>query len=237
MALVGTIVVAVALLIGLGNGLRRGTIKESIALVGVLLGALLVSLWAERWGIIVAQRTGWKSGTSEWLAALVLLWVSTLFTGYGGAALLPGRAIRLTPAMRAGGALLGLLNWCILVALSLRYTQMMLYRETETPKPTWIRDAVASRFLLDRFDLLLLSLAGGVAVVALVTILVRLLRGLNAAPTKPPTPTVPTRPTTGATAATTSPSSPIFRDSTAQSTPPGMERSFIEKPRPPSGGG
>src|SRR3712207_5996421 len=110
MALAGTIVVGLSLIIGLLNGLRRGAMKEGIALIGILFGALLVTLWAERWGIVLARRTRWQPGTGQWIAATSVLWGTALFSGYGSGVLLPQRAIRPRRAMRAGGALLGLLN-------------------------------------------------------------------------------------------------------------------------------
>lgn len=232
MALAGTIVVGLVLLIAALNGFRRGTIKEGMALVGILLGTLLVMLWGERWGVTVARRTGWQPGTGQWIAAMGLLWVTALLSGYGSGVLLPRRKGRLPTALRGGGALLGLLNGVLLAGFSLRFTQRLLYAETpQALKQTWIRTGVASRFLLDQLDLLVLGLAWGVAVVSLVATLVQLVRRLLA-----PRPSAPA--TTSAPAAAKPAEAPLFGGGTTTPSPiaPGMERSFIEKPKSSGGG-
>lgn len=228
MVWVGTIVIGLALLLGALNGLRRGAIKEGMALIGVLLGALLVSSWAERWGLLVARRTSWQPGTGHWLAAIGLLWGTALLAGYGSGVLLPRRDVRLPVALRATGALLGLLNGGLLAAFTLRYTQSWFYGETAALQRTsWIRNDVVSRFILDRFDLILLGLAWTIAAASLIVTLVRLVGGLmtssRSVPAAPATSSAPARPT-----AATPPSS-----STTAQRPlaPGMEPSFIEKPR------
>ena len=235
MALVGTILVALALLVGALNGMRRGATREAVALIGVLLGALLVNLWVERWGVVVAQRTRWQPGTGQWIAAMGLLWSTSLLAGYGSGSLLPRRTGRLAGSQRAIGALLGLVNWGLLAGLALRYTQTLLYGETPgAQKPTtWIRASVASRFLLERFDLILLAFAWGVAVIALVVTLVQLVRRLLA-PRPPAKPASTNKPAASRPLA----EGAILGDTTVArpaQTPPGMQPSFIEKPRSPSG--
>ena len=233
MALAGTIVVGLVLLIAALNGFRRGALKEAVALIGILLGTLLVMLWGERWGVMVARRTGWQPGTGQWIAAMGLLWGTALLSGYGSGVLLPRRKDRMPPALRGGGALLGLLNGALLAGFSLRFTQQFLYAETpQALKATWIRAGAASRFLIDRLDLLVLGLAWGVAVVSLVATLVRLVRRLltpqQGAPAAAPASTAP-KPAAPA---------PLFGGGTTTQSPiaPGMERSFIEKPKSTGGG-
>ncbi len=238
MALAGTILVAVALLLGALNGFRRAAVKEGMALVGVLLGALLVSLWIERLGLDLARRTRWQPGTGRWLAAMATLWVTALLAGYGSGSLLPGRAVRMSSMLRAGGAVLGLLNAGLLLGLSLRYTQTYLYDETAEQKATWIRSAVASRFLLDRFDMIVLGVAWSIAAVSLIVTLVRLVRRLFAAPQPAVTPASPPKPD-AATASGTAPNRPLHPWNGPSAPPagaPGMERSFLEKPKTPTGG-
>src|SRR3712207_6115444 len=64
----------VVLLLGALNGARRAAVKEGMALVGVLLGALLVSLWMDRWGLVLAGRARWQPATGQWIAAIGTLW-------------------------------------------------------------------------------------------------------------------------------------------------------------------
>lgn len=237
MALAGTILVAVALLLGALNGFRRAAVQEGMALVGVLLGALLVTLWIERLGLDLARRTRWQPGTGRWLAAMGTLWVTALLAGYASGALLPRRAVRMSSALRAAGAVLGLLNAGLLLGLSLRYTQSYLYGEAAEQKATWIRSAVASRFLLDRFDLIVLGVAWSIAAVSLISTLVRLIRRLFAAPRPAVTPVAPAKPNTS-TAPDLVPNRPLhpWTGPSAPAPAPGMERSFLEKPKTPTGG-
>ena len=238
MALAGTIVVGVALLLGALNGLRRAAVKEGMALVGVLLGALLVSLWTDRWGLALASRFRWQPVTGQWIAARGTLWGTALLAGYGSGSLLPRRAVRMSSSLRGGGAVLGLLNAGLLLGLTLRYMQTLLYGETATgPKATWIRAAVASRFLLERFDLIVLGVAWSIAALSLIVTLVQLVRRLFARP-QPATTPAPTNPSAVSNPKPV-PATPIYPGGTATSsatTAPGMERSFIDKPRTPSGG-
>jgi hypothetical protein len=232
MALAGSIVVGLVLLIGTLNGLRRGALKEGMALIGILLGVLLITLWAERWGIVLSRRLGWLPIIGQWIAAMALLWGTALLSGYGSGTLLPWRPARIPALQRGIGALLGLLNGGLLAGFTIRYTQQFYYGETVLARQqTWIRDSVASRFLLDRLDLLLLGLAWTVAVASLIVSLVQLVRRLWAHQAATPivaTP-APTRPAAD--------SLPAGSGTTAKSsTPPGMERSFLEKPRTPGGG-
>jgi hypothetical protein len=232
MALAGSIVVGLALLIGALNGLRRGALKEGMALIGILLGVLLVAPWSGPWGIVLTRRIGWPPITGQWIAALGLLWGTALLSGYGSGALLPWRQTRIPALQRGIGALLGLLNGGLLAGFTLRYTQLYYYGEaTLGHRPTWIRDSVASNFLLDRLDLLLLGLAWTVAVASLIVSLVQLVRRLRAhqATSSVPAPSAPATPAADSLSAGSG-------TTVKSSTPPGMERSFLEKPRTPGGG-
>ena len=243
MTLLGTIVVVVAVVIGLGNGLRRGMLKEAMALVGVLLGIVLVTLWADPWGTALAQRTGWKTGTGQWVVSLGILWATALLTGYGSAALIPQITTRLTPLMRVGGAVVGLINWVLLVGWSLVATQTLFYYEnSETHKATWIRSSPVSAFLLDRLSLIILGIAWTIAVLSLLTMLLRLSRSFLASPKRGSTSTASTSSTarpansSASTASSTSaiPAMTTMRDPSPKPAP-GMERSFLDKPQNPSG--
>ncbi|HSH82782.1 MAG TPA: hypothetical protein VLA19_29980, partial [Herpetosiphonaceae bacterium] len=182
-------------------------------------------------------RTRWQPGTGRWLAAMGTLWVTALLAGYASGALLPRRAVRMSSALRAAGAVLGLLNAGLLLGLSLRYTQSYLYGEAAEQKATWIRSAVASRFLLDRFDLIVLGVAWSIAAVSLISTLVRLIRRLFAAPRPAVTPVAPAKPNTS-TAPDLVPNRPLhpWTGPSAPAPAPGMERSFLEKPKTPTGG-
>src|SRR5688500_15188432 len=125
MALAGSIIIGIVLLLGLLNGLRRGAIKEGILLIAVLLGGLLVTLWSQRGGDAIARRMSWQPGTGQWIAAMGLLWGAALGTGYAPASLLPLRPGKMILPLRVAGAMLGLLNAGLSIAFSLRYTQTM----------------------------------------------------------------------------------------------------------------
>jgi hypothetical protein len=218
------------------NGLRRGAIKEGILLIAVLLGALLVTLWGERGGVAIARRMSWQPGTGQWLAAMGLLWGAVLGTGYAPGALLRARQGKMPLPMRVIGAVLGLLTAGLLLALSLRYTQVLLYGDAAGRKATWIRSAVATRFLLERFDVMLLGLVWGIAMVSLVVIVGQLIMRLispnrDVAParqrTAPMKPVVEPQPSI----LDSIPSSP----GSSAPVPPGMERSFIDRSRSTSG--
>ena len=233
MTLLGTIVVGIALLLGALNGLRRGATKEVMALVGVLLGALLTTMWAARWGVVITQRTGWEQTTGQWLGSMVLLWVTALFSGYSSASLLPRSAARLSTLQRIAGAVLGLINASLLVGLSLRFTQTLIYGEAGNDiEMTWIRTGIASQFLLDRFDILVLGAAWTFAVISLIVMLFKLIQKFFAASRQvPPAPAKPVgtpKPTgEGAVIRDTPPAQPTHSSTTAA---PGMERSFLDKP-------
>jgi hypothetical protein len=226
MTLVGSVVVGIALLVGVLVGARRGATKEVMALVGVLLGALLVTTWASRWGVAIATRTGWQRTTGEWIGAMMLLWGTALFAGYGSAALLPRTAARMSSAQRIAGAALGLVSATLLTGLTLRLTQTLFYGEVGNDRQmTWIRQAVVSRFLLERFDLLVLGATWTFAVVALVVSLVRLLRMFFVAAKPAPAPAA--KPTPATPSASVTPAQPT---QPTPAIPPGMERSFLDKP-------
>jgi hypothetical protein len=134
----------------------------------------------------------------------------------------------MTATIRGIGALLGLLNAMLLAGFTLRFTQTFFYGETaQSRRPSWIRAGVASNVLLDQLDLILLGLAWTLAVISLIVTLVNLIRKLLApresAPALGP---VPAKPAAN--------SNVLIGSSTASSsTPPGMERSFLDKPRSP----
>ena len=252
MALVGTIIVGLALAIGALNGARRGALKEGMALIGVLLGALLVTFWAERWGVTLSRATNWRPELGQWAATLAVLWGTALFSGYGSAALLPRRPGGMPWTLRAGGALLGLVNGGLLTGFTLLYTQRHFYGANAAARGTsWVEMAVASRFMIERLDLIVLGVAWTFAVVSLVVTLIRLVRSLIAPqPASAPAPSArasssqPLPPDSTArppSAQGTSPAADASRsrDATAtQSTtrPPGMEPSFLDNPRTPTGG-
>ena len=233
MALAGTIFTGIVLVLGLLNGLRRGVLKEGMVLPAVLLGVVLVTLWSERGGAVVARGMSWQPGTGQWLAAMSLLWGSTLGAGYASGALLPRRSGKISVPLRAAGGVLGVLNAGLLLAWSLRYTQHMFYGDVAGRKLTWIRLSVATHFLLEHLDVLMLGLAWSVAVVSLVVIVSQLMmrlispaRGVGRLPTQ----------------AEAAPARPILdpqstaREPAPAPIPPGMERSFIEKSRTSTGG-
>lgn len=229
MALAGTIIFGIVLLLGLLNGLRRGAIKEGILLIAVLLGALLVTLWSQRGGDVIARRMSWQPGTGQWLAAMGLLWGVVLGTGYAPASLLPQRPGKMLLPLRVAGAALGFLNAGLLIAFSLLYTQTMFYDDAAPRETLWLRTGAISRFLLEQFDLLLLGLAWSIAVISLVAILGRLIIRLIS-PSRA-TPPAPARPAPAKPSLAPQPASPIIRDTVPTPVAPGMERSFIEKPR------
>lgn len=234
MALVGSILVGVALLIGALNGFRRGGLREGMATIGVLLAVLLALLWQDRWGPTIARRTGWQPGAGAWIVAMALIWSTALLAGYGSGGLLPRRSGKVGPGLRAAGGLLGLLNATLLLGFTLRFTQMFLYAETaQAHKATWIRAAVGSRYLLDYLDLLLLGLGWTLAVVSLVATLMRLIRKLMA----PRVAVAPAATTKPAQSSPTTQASPYIGAATVPPAAPGMERSFLDKPRTPGSSG
>ena len=233
MTLLGTVVVGIALLIGALNGLRRGATKEVMALVGVLLGALLTTMWADRWGVVITQRTGWEQTTGEWIGSMVLLWVTALFSGYSSASLLPRPAVRLSTLQRIAGAVLGLINASLLVGLSLRFTQALIYGEVGNDvEMTWIRTGIASRFLLDHFDILVLGAAWTFAVISLIVMLFKLIQKFFAvsrqAPAAPAKPAGTPKPTGDGAVIRDTPLAQPTQPATTVA--PGKERSFLDKP-------
>ncbi len=181
-------IVGILLILGFVNGLRRGLIREGIALIGILLGALLVEIWAPVWSRMLARHISLSLVTIQWLLALLVLLATALLAGYGGGLLLrPGI---LHTKERIAGALLGLLNLGLLLAFSLRYIQRWFFREApgRSPVMSWIRQDALSRFLLDWTGVVLLSLALALAFAAVIAALVRLILLLRRPPVVTPAP-------------------------------------------------
>ncbi len=174
MTLVGSILIGLVLLVGFGNGLRRGGIKEGTALIGVLLGALLVEFWAEPWGRTLSERSGLRINNAELLLSLVLLIGTALFCGYGTGLFFKRRTLK--AGERVGGGLLGLLNMGLLVSFTLRYTQLLYFNETDPTQPvqSWIRAGIVSRFMFAWLGYVLLGAALALGVFSLITATLRL---------------------------------------------------------------
>lgn len=172
--LVPTIIVGALLIAGFFNGMRRGSLKEGTALVGVLLGALLVEYWAERWGIVLNQRSGINVNQAKFLSSVVLLIGTALFSGYGSGLLLRRGAIK--GGERLGGGFLGLLNMGLLVSFTLRNIQRYYYQELVATEPieTWVRANVLTRWMLNWVGYVLLGAAFALGLIAIITSTVRI---------------------------------------------------------------
>ncbi len=230
------ILIAILLIFGPLNGLRRGAIREGTALIGILLGALLAQGWASSWaqrlgGVAVAAK---GHSLSEKVLTLGLLLGVALLSGYGSGVLLPRRAEKMPMTQRLGGGVLGFINIGLLCGFALLFIQHLWYDPftlpaTVTPDvgTSWIQRTPLTRFLLDRLGLLLLGVAVAFAFASLLIGLVRLMSVLRRpapVPQKQPTGplplgasgTPPPRP------GTLGPPSPVF---TTTPTPPGMTSS------------
>lgn len=173
-SLVSTLVIGALLLLGFFNGLRRGSIKEGAALIGILLGALLVEFWVERWGQTLHTRSGLKIENARWLVGLGLLFGTALFGGYGSGLLI--RRGSLKSVERMVGALLGLVNSSLLISFALRYTQQFYFMERDTGEiaESWIRSSPISQRLVTWIDLALVGAAVTIAVASLLIGTIRL---------------------------------------------------------------
>lgn len=224
--------IAIGLLLGFGffNGLRRGGIREGAALIGVLLGALLVEFWAERWGQQLSQRSGLKIENARWLVGLGLLLGTALLSGYGSGLLIRRHTIK--NGERLGGALLGLLNFALLTAFSLRYTQSFLYNEFDPTQPveSWIRSGLVSERMLAWIDVVLAGAALTLAVIAILTLALRLGR-LVTQPRPAPKPSRPAQPQ-GDARPKPQPTQPAPAGPApdAKPKPVGQQESFMERP-------
>ncbi|GAC1353598.1 MAG: hypothetical protein NVSMB42_09610 [Herpetosiphon sp.] len=195
-----TIIIAILLVIGTLNGLRRGLLKEAVALIGVLLGALLAQgwgvAWARQYGATVVA-PGSLHSWGERVLTLGLLFGVALLTGYGSGALVPQRIGKPSLIQRLGGAVLGLLNWGLLCAFTLSFVQQLWFSTSDgtlainphvvgpvdpgsvappaaaTLNASWIMHAPVTRLLVERLGSLLLLVAAAFAVLSLVAALTR----------------------------------------------------------------
>lgn len=173
-SLVSTLAIGALLLLGFFNGLRRGSIKEGAALIGILLGALLVEFWVERWGQTLHTRSGLKIENARWLVGLGLLFGTALFGGYGSGLLI--RRGPLKSGERMVGSLLGLVNSSLLISFALRYTQQFYFMERDTGEvaESWIRSGPLSERLVTWIDLALIGAAVTIAIASLLVGTIRL---------------------------------------------------------------
>lgn len=230
------ILIAVLLVLGPLNGLRRGAIREGTALIGILLGALLAQGWATSWaqrlgGAAAAASTKGHSSTERLLTLGLLIGVA-LLSGYGSGVLLPRRSDKMPLTQRVGGGILGFINIGLLCGFALVFIQHLWYEPFTVPATvtpdvgtSWIQRTPLTRFLIDRLGLLLLGVAVAFAVASLIVGLIRLMRRPSAvAPQKQPvtplplgaTGTPPPRPGT-----MTGPAVTLTTPSTAATTPTG----------------
>ncbi len=245
MTLVGSIVIGVLLLAGFANGVRRGSIKEGTALIGVLLGALLVEFWSRRWGQTLSNRSGLHINNAVLLLSLVLLIGTALFSGYGSGLFFHRRAIK--TGERIGGGLLGLLNMGLLTSFTLRYTQQLYFNEVDPAQPvhSWIRDSIVSRFMLNWLGYVLLGAALALGIVSMVAATLRL--GRLAATPRPASQTAkpaggsgqskPAQPVgQGQAAGQPKPADPGQGGAPTQpKIPAGQQESYIDRQQPRSG--
>jgi uncharacterized membrane protein required for colicin V production len=111
--------VAVVLLAGLGavRGLQRGI----LALMATLLGVVLADLWATNLSPGLVTNLEFERSEATGLISSTLLLCTSLLIGYGGGILLVPAPKRMSAAMRAAGATLGLLNAIVLFGFLLKY--------------------------------------------------------------------------------------------------------------------
>lgn len=239
--LIPSAIIGVALVIGLANGLRRGSLKEGTALIGVLLGALLVEFWVERWSVPVSDRIGLRLENARMLIAGVLLFGTAFFSGYGSGLFI--RRASMSAGERAGGALLGLLNTALLISFALRYMQQFVYGEFTPAEqvPSWIRNSLVSRVMLDWVGWVLLFAAAALGIFALITATFRISWAVtHTTPAKKPQPVGGAKPPQPAAAPRPlNPSSPFggapaggqsAAPQQAPRTPPGQQESIMDRP-------
>ncbi|MBA3946466.1 MAG: CvpA family protein [Herpetosiphonaceae bacterium] len=225
------ILIAILLIFGPLNGLRRGAIREGTALIGILLGALLAqgwgATWAQRLGGVAAAAKG--HSTTEKVLTLGLLIGIALLCGYGSGVLLPRRTEKMAITQRLGGGVLGFINMGLLCGFALLFIQHLWYDPftlptTSTTNPgtvipdvgtSWIQRTPLTRLLVERLGLILLGVAVAFAFASLIVGLVRLMGVLRrpvAAPQKQPVTPLPLG-ATGTPAprpGTTSPSAQVY---------------------------
>ena len=184
-----TIILVVIMILGVANGLRRGIIRETTALVGVLLGAVLAQGWAAEWsgrlnsGTVAAQ----GATTTERIITLSLLIGVAVLCGYGSGLLLPtpttadGKS-SLSLRQRIGGGVLGFVNMGLLAGFTLQFIQRLWYGTPTGVGPgepvtaSWIQQNPITNFLVLRLGLLLLGIALILAVFSLIVALFRVVR-------------------------------------------------------------
>ena len=145
-------------------GYWHGGWRQVVVLAGILLSSAVLSEWAGPNGRDLTAQFGWPLARATTSVALLYLSVGAVTLGYLGGLLLP-RPAPLAPRERQCGALLGLLNGGLLLALALRIARSYAFAPGEGRA---LRDSGLARFLIEQVGYLVMAafIAGLGAVLA-----------------------------------------------------------------------
>lgn len=152
-ALVLTLVVALSWVGAVALGYWHGGWRQIVALAGILLSYAVLSEWAGPNGRDLAAQFGWPLARTTTVVALLYLVVGTAILGALGGLLLP-RPAPLSAVERGMGALVGVPNGGLLLALALRVFRSYAFAPGEGQA---LRDSGLARFLIEQVGYLLVA--------------------------------------------------------------------------------
>lgn len=137
-------------------GFLRGGLREVCTSAGLLMGVLLAQQWTVRIGDLLTDRIDMRVGLAEFVAAVVVVVLTTGVVGYGGSAAF---AYRPGPGGRMYGAYLALLNGLVFIGFLVNAIIDAFY---DGELPSAVENAYVSRALSVGFEWVLLLGAIGV---------------------------------------------------------------------------
>lgn len=152
-ALVLTLVVVIGWVGVIALGYWHGGWRQVVVLAGILLSYAVLSEWAGPNGRDLTAQFGWPLAQATTIVALLYLVVGTAILGYLGGMLLP-RPAPLSSYERGLGALMGILNGGLLLALALRILRSYAFAPGEGQI---LRASLLARALIEQVGYLLMA--------------------------------------------------------------------------------